>query len=115
MSVWMLITLLGLLKMLIAGLMLWVPYRNDRRLATATSAAADVGDAGEQGASEDEGGSTALPASPSNPRPRSPRPRPRRRGPHGSDPAPPSPPRVRTAVRAGIVRMPSTSRADAHR
>jgi hypothetical protein len=107
MSLWVLIVLLGVLKALMGGLMLWIPYRNERAAASAT-AAKDAGDAEESGASEDEGGSKALPASPLDPRPRSPRPRPspRRRGPHGSDPAPPAPARVRTpaigqAQRAG--------------
>ena len=38
MSLWMLIILLGLLKLPIAGLMLWIPYRNDRAMNAAASA-----------------------------------------------------------------------------
>jgi hypothetical protein len=103
MSLWMVIILLGLLKLPIAALMLWIPYRNDQAMNMAAADSADESDA-----SEDEGGSMALPASPLDPHPQSPRPHPRRRGPHGSDPAPPSPPRVRrpaiaTAVRARTV------------
>jgi len=90
MSLWMVIVLFAMLKLPIAGLMLWIPYRNDRALNVS-----GTDDADETGASEDEGGSTALPASPIDPHPQSPRPHPRRRGPHGSDPTPPSPPRVR--------------------
>src|ERR1700739_1513912 len=97
MSVWLMIALLGLLKICVASLMLWGPYRNDRRMIDTGRTAAETD---EQGASEDDGGSMALPASPLDPRPRSPRPRPRRRGPHGSDPAPPSPARVRRPARA---------------
>ena len=82
MSLWLLIILLGLLKLPIAGLMLWIPYRNDRAMNAAASAAAT--DADEPDASEDDGGSMALPASPLDPHPQSPRPHPRRRGPHGS-------------------------------
>jgi hypothetical protein len=92
MSWWSLLILLGFLKLTLAGLMLWIPYRRDRAQEIAEAAQA-TGE--EDGASEDDGGSRALPASPLDPHPHSPSPRPRRRGPHGSDPAPPSPPRVR--------------------
>jgi hypothetical protein len=94
MSWWALLILLGFLKLTLAGLMLWIPYRNDRARDMA-QAAQDAAIPEEGGASEDDGGSRALPASPLDPHPHSPRPCPRRRGPHGSDPAPPSPPRVR--------------------
>lgn len=89
----MLILLMGLVKLPIAALMLWLPFRNDE----ATRATEPPGQ------SDDDGGSIALPAGPLNPRPRSPSPsgsppgRPRR-GPHGSPP-PPSPSRVRCASR----------------
>jgi hypothetical protein len=109
MSLWMVIVLLGLLKMAIAGLMLWIPYRNDRQAMNVARA----NEPEESGASEDDGGSTALPASPLDPHPQSPRPRPRRRGPHGTDPAPPSPPRVRMPAIAGAARsrtVPSRAR-----
>jgi hypothetical protein len=97
MSWWLAIILLGLFKLTLSGLMLWVPYRNDRARSAAEAAAAGED---ETDASEDDGGSLALPASPLDPHPHAPRPRPRRRGPHGSDPAPPSPPRLRRPASA---------------
>jgi hypothetical protein len=102
MSLWMLIVLLGLLKLPIAALMLWIPYRNDQALRADVVGAAD---ADEPDASEDDGGSVTLPASPLNPHPQSPRPNPRRRGPHGSDAPPPSPSRIRRPVIAGPQRL----------
>src|SRR5947199_2774737 len=86
--VWVLM-LAALVKLPIAGLMLWIPFRND--------AAMDSHEASDS--SEEDGGSKALPAGPRDPHPRSPRPTRPRRGPHGS-PSPPSPARVRTHVRA---------------
>ncbi len=91
MSLWMVIVLLGLLKLPIAGLMLWIPFRNDQAMNMTGTV-----DAEESNASDDDGGSKTLGPSPLDPHPRAPRPRPRRRGPHGSDPLSPSPPRVRT-------------------
>ncbi len=89
MPLWLLIVLLGLIKLPIAALMLWMPFRND--------AAMNVNEPPSQ--SDDDGGSRALPAGPLDPRPRRPLPsRPRRRGPHGAPP-PPSPRRVRGASR----------------
>jgi hypothetical protein len=90
----MLIVLLGLIKLSIAALMLWLPFRND--------AAVSVREPPSE--SEDDGGSRALPAGPLDPRPRrplpiGPAPRAPRRGPHASPP-PPSPPRIRTTVRS---------------
>jgi hypothetical protein len=87
----------ALVKIPLAGLMLWIPYRNDQ-----ATEAADVSDS-----SEEDGGSKALPGSPLDPHPRSPRPRtPRpstpRRGPHGS---PSAPRRVRTNARARQLRV----------
>ena len=59
MSLWMVIVLLALLKLPIAALMLWIPFRNDQ----AMNMAAPV-DADESGASDDDdGGSKTLPAS----------------------------------------------------
>jgi hypothetical protein len=90
MQTWMWIMLLaGLIKLPIAGLMLWIPFRYDE-----SATAPDV-----QDSSEEDGGSKALPGGPLNPHPRGPLPRNPRRGPHGS-PAAPSPPRVRRPVRA---------------
>jgi hypothetical protein len=93
MPLWMLILLLGLIKLPIAALMLWLPFRNDPAI--------NVGEPPDR--SDDDGGSRTLPAGPLDPRPRRPLPtgpfpRPRR-GPHASPP-PPSPRRVRIAARA---------------
>jgi hypothetical protein len=91
MSLWLVIVILGLLKLPVAALMLWIPFREDHALrAPATGEDADAA-----GDSDDEGGSLALGASPLDPHPRSPRPHPRRRGPHSSDGTPPSPRRIR--------------------
>jgi len=81
--------LAALVKLPIAGLMLWIPFRDDEAMQ-----ARDVPDS-----SEEDGGSKALPAGPRDPHPRAPRPRRPRRGPHGS-PSPPPPSRVRTAARS---------------
>jgi hypothetical protein len=94
MSLWMLIVLLGLIKLPIAGMMLWIPFRNDEAM--------QAGEPPEQ--SDDDGGSRALPAGPLDPRPRRPAPvgsgpRRPRRGPHASPP-PPAPRRVRTTRRS---------------
>lgn len=88
MPLWMLIVMLALIKLPIAALMLWIPFRSDAALAVEPPDRSD-----------EDGGSRALPAGPLDPRPRRPlpsgpfSPRPRR-GPHGSPP-PPSPRRVR--------------------
>ncbi|MFI4989504.1 MAG: hypothetical protein ACHQHO_01130 [Solirubrobacterales bacterium] len=89
MPLWSLIVLLALIKLPIAALMLWVPFRNDPAMNTAEP----------PDRSDDDGGSRALPAGPLDPRPQRPLPsgpfpRRPRRGPHAS-PAPPSPRRVR--------------------
>ena len=85
----MVIALLGLAKLPVAALMLWIPFRNDQAMNVPA-------DAGATGASDDDdGGSVALEGSTPDPHPRSPRPRPRRRGPHGSNTPPSSPRRVR--------------------
>lgn len=86
--VWILL-LVSLIKLPIAGLMLWVPFRNDEAMR-----APDPSDS-----SEEDGGSHALPGGPLDPHPRAPFPRRPRRGPHGS-PCPPAPRRVRTPVRS---------------
>ena len=86
MSLWLLLALMGLFKLVVASLMLWIPFRRD----SAMMALAE--EDGSEG--EDEGGTKTLPGSPREPHPRLPlAPRPRR-GPHGS-PASPSPARVR--------------------
>lgn len=93
MPLWMLIMLLALIKLPLAALMLWMPFRNDSAL--------NSGEPPDR--SDDDGGSHVLPAGPLDPHPRRPLPRgpfPRRprRGPHAS-PAPHSPARVRVAAR----------------
>jgi hypothetical protein len=94
MQLWMLIVLMGLIKLPIAALMLWIPFRDD----TALNATEPPGQ------SDDDGGTRVLPAGPLDPHPRRPLPSGRfprspRRGPHGSQP-PPSPRRIRTAARS---------------
>jgi hypothetical protein len=110
MSWWILVLLLGLLKLPVAALMLWIPFRDDY----ATKTVGADGD-GEPGASEDDGGTMALPASPLNPHPHSPRPRPRTRGPHGSDSRPLSPPRIRMSAAAQAVRARTVPDTGTHR
>jgi hypothetical protein len=101
MQTWMWVLLLaGLIKLPIAALMLWIPFRYDESQVTT-----DASDS-----SEEDGGSKALPGGPLNPHPRSPLPRcPRRGGPHGS-PSPASPPRVR-----GPLRVATPLRVGGHR
>jgi hypothetical protein len=94
MQLWMLIVLMGLIKLPIAALMLWIPFRDDAAL-NATEP---------PGQSDDDGGTRVLPAGPLDPHPRRPLPSGRfprspRRGPHGSQP-PPSPRRIRTSARS---------------
>lgn len=96
MSLWLLLTLMGLIKLLVASLMLWLPFRSD----TAMSA---LEDQDRSDSNDDEGGSKALPGTPSDPHPRLPLPHRPRRGPHGS-PSPPSPARVRSNARRVIAR-----------
>jgi hypothetical protein len=91
--VWVLF-FVALVKIPLAGLMLWIPYRNDEAVSSQ-----DVPDS-----SEEDGGSKALPGGPLDPHPRAPRPRRPRRGPHGS-PSPSSPARVR-GTRARSSRPP---------
>jgi len=93
MPLWLLIAVLTLVKLPIAALMLWIPFRSD--------AALDVAEPPDR--NDEDGGSHALPAGPLDPRPRRPLPsgpfpRRPRRGPHASPP-PPSPPRVRVPAR----------------
>jgi hypothetical protein len=94
---WVVILLFGFIKLPLAGLMLWIPYRNDQAL--------DAREAGESSAAsseDDEGGSKTLAQPPRDPHPRMPLhgPRAPRRGPHGA-PAPASPARVRTGPKRG--------------
>lgn len=94
MWVWILF-LAALVKIPLAGLLLWIPFRNDEAMNST-----DIPDS-----SEEDGGSKALPGGPLDPHPRSPRPPRPRRDPHGS-PSPASPPRVRTSTaRTGPLRV----------
>ena len=86
MPLWMLIALLALIKLPIAALMLWIPFRND----AATNAPEPPGQ------SDDDGGTRTMPGGPLDPRPRRPLPsgpRPRcaasRPARHAAPPAPP--------------------------
>jgi hypothetical protein len=91
MRLWMVIVLVGLLKLPLVGLLLWLPFRSD-------SPVADVPDS-----PQDDGGSKTLPHPPHGRHPRRPLPHLPRRGPHGSAPTPP-PERVRmTRARARQV------------
>lgn len=93
MSLWMLFVMLGLIKLPIAVLMMWMPFRHDEAMC-----APEVVDS-----SEEDGGSHMLPAGPRDPHPRMPLPHSPRRGPHGA-PALPPPARIRTSVRAKDVK-----------
>jgi hypothetical protein len=86
MPLWLWLVVLGaLIKLPIAALLLWIPFRYDESMR-----APDASDS-----SEEDGGSKALPGGPLDPHPRSPLPHLPRRGPHGQ-PSPSAPPRVRT-------------------
>jgi hypothetical protein len=90
MPLWLwIVVLAGLIKLPIAALMLWIPFRYDESMR----APSDASDS-----SEEDGGSRALPGGPLDPHPHGPLPRKPRRGPHGS-PTPTPPARVRTSVR----------------
>ena len=91
MPLWVWILLLAaLIKLPIAGLLLWIPFRRDEAM-NSTDAETD--------SSEEDGGSKVLPSGPMDPHPRTPLPRCPRRWPHGS-PSPPPPARVRTSALA---------------
>jgi hypothetical protein len=99
MSMWLVIALtLGLIKLPIAALMLWLPFRNDEAVKAPPPS--------EEG-SDDDGG---LRTRPHEPIPFGTHPRRPRRGPHGGD-AIAAPPRVRTTALHG-QRSP---RAPSHR
>jgi len=89
MPLWLLIFILAaLIKIPLAGFMLWWPFRNDGIFGGSPEA---------PDSSEEDGGSKALPGGPLDPHPRRPLPHFPRRGPHGT-PSPCPPPRVRTRV-----------------
>ena len=85
--------LLALVKVPLAALMLWIPFRSDEAMIAREDFPASE--------SEDDGGSKVLPGAPGDPHPRRPLPVRPRRGPHG--PAPASPPRVRRAPARVLV------------
>ena len=99
MQLWMVIVIVGLLKLPLVALLLWLPFRAD-------PVPADVPDS----SSQDDGGSKTTPGGQRPRHPRSPLPRlPRRGGPHGGLPVAP-PPRVRPLRALG-----RESGADPHR
>jgi len=84
------IALLGLIKLPIAALMFWIPFRDDAAMRSAQAPTS----------AEDDGGSRALPGGPLDPHPHRPPlgPGPRPRGPHGGA-ALDAPARVRVGAR----------------
>jgi|HubBroStandDraft_6_1064221.scaffolds.fasta_scaffold122382_3 hypothetical protein len=99
MPLWLLVLVsVGLIKIVIAALMLWVPFRSD-----AAMSAVDDQARSDAGSDEDDGGSKVAPGAPTDPHPRLPLPHRPRRGPHGS-PSPCSPARVRTVARRVVAR-----------
>jgi hypothetical protein len=92
MPLWLwIVVLAGLIKLPIAALMLWIPFRYDESMRAPSDVSSD--------SSEEDGGSKALPGGPLDPHPHGPLPHTPRRGPHGS-PAPAPPARVRAPARA---------------
>ncbi len=100
MSLWLLLTLIGLVKLAVASLMLWLPFRSDTAMSSIEHEARPD--------SDDDGGTKMLPGKPSEPHPKPPFPHRPRRGPHSS-PSSPSPARVR-ATRLRIVARPRAQR-----
>lgn len=92
---WLLLALVGLIKLVVASLMLWLPFRSD----SAMMAIKDEG----RSEPDDEGGTKTLADSPGEPHPRLPLPHRPRRGPHGS-PSPMAPARVRTRPQPVLAR-----------
>lgn len=92
--IWFVFLAVVLIKLPIAALLLWIPFRSDAALESRAAAEAD------SSGGEDEGGSKTLPGDlRHHRRPRGPvHGRGPRRGPHGGS-APPSPARVRAARR----------------
>jgi hypothetical protein len=72
MSVWVLLALFGLIKLPLAALMLWLPFRDDASMRVEQAS----------GSADEDGGSRTLPAGPR--RPRRPWPAPRRPSGHAS-------------------------------
>jgi hypothetical protein len=95
MPLWMWIVLLAtLIKLPIAALLLWMPFRAD--VAMHVPQTPDPPD--------EDGGSKTLPGGSPRPHPRKPFPRWPRRGPHDS-PGPPAPRRVRTTGKVSRRRV----------
>lgn len=88
MSIWVIIVVFAAIKVPLAALMLWIPFRSDSALQDD-----EPGDATD---GKDDGGIKDGDGPPRGPHPRSPRRWPRRRGPHGS---PSSPARFRRGPR----------------
>jgi hypothetical protein len=88
MSTWVLLFIVAAVKIPMAALMLWWPFRSDKALPPE-----DEADSPPDGG---DGGIKAPRSRPQEPHPRGPLGRPRRRGPHGS---PASPKRVRKPLR----------------
>ncbi|MGH2852566.1 MAG: hypothetical protein ACRDLF_00015 [Solirubrobacteraceae bacterium] len=61
---WLMLLALGLIKLPIAALMLWIPFRSDGALESRTPAEAAPADSSE----EDDGGSKTLPGTSRGPR-----------------------------------------------
>lgn len=100
MPLWVLVLLLFvLIKIVIASLMFWLPYRADTAMSAVGDERSDTGTG-----TDDEGGSKVPPGAPTDPHPRLPLPNRPRRGPHGSPS--PSPPRVRPPRRV-VARSPA--------
>ncbi|MGH2879333.1 MAG: hypothetical protein ACRDK4_07005 [Solirubrobacteraceae bacterium] len=86
---WSLLITLALVKLAVASMMLWLPFRTDSAvIATEDPPREDSND-------DEDGGTKVLREETPDPHPRQPRPRRPRRGPHGS-PSPGAPRRVRT-------------------
>ncbi len=88
---WIVLLAFGLIKLPIAALMLWIPFRADAAMASLPAEEAPSADS----SGEDEGGSKIRCGAGPGPHPRAPRPGWPRRGPHG-EPATPAPARART-------------------
>jgi hypothetical protein len=89
---WALLITLGLIKLVAACLMLWMPFRYDSAMVARDDPPRSEG--------SDEDGGSKVADSGSGPHPRRPLPRLPRRGPHGAPPRGPRP-RVRIAAHAG--------------
>jgi hypothetical protein len=79
MSPWLLLFIVAAIKIPMAAVMLWLPFRSDKALPD---------DEPENPADGGDGGIKAPPEQPLEPHPRGPRNHPRRRGPHGGQASP---------------------------